>query len=89
MDELGYLAMECDRLCATRVHGWLFAAYGDAGGDRPPDDLVGFYKGCRALQRAKLAIWHLDEPDCRNPGHWRGRTHDYLELAVINSERLL
>ena len=55
----------------------------------PFGDLVAFHKGCRAMQRAKLAAWHLDEPDCRDPDRWRGRAHDYLELAAINAEQLL
>lgn len=88
-DELAFLAMECERLGAAQVGGWLFGAYGDATDDWPPDDLIAFYKGCRALQRAKLAIWHLDESDCRNRDHWRGRAHDYLELAASCAERLL
>lgn len=89
VDELGFLALECDLIGATHVHDWLFEAYGAATGDWPPEDLVAFHKGCRALQRAKLAAWHLDEPDCRDPDRWRDRAHDYLELAAINSERLL
>src|SRR5690606_29746343 len=80
-DELGYLALECERLGETSVHGWLFAAYSEATGDYPPDDLISFYKACRGLQRAKLAIWHLDEPDCADRGRWHGRARDYLELA--------
>ncbi|MEQ9333830.1 hypothetical protein [Thalassobaculum sp.] len=88
-DELGYLAMECDLIGATHVHEWLFAGYGEASGDWPSGDLVAFHKGCRAMQRAKLAAWHLDEPGCRDPDRWRGRAHDYLELAAINAEQLL
>lgn len=88
-DELGYLAMECEHIGATHVHGWLFEAYGAITGDRPADDLLAFYKGCRAMHRAKLSIWHLDEPDCRRPDHWRDRAHDYLEQAAIAAERLL
>ncbi len=88
-DELGYLAMECDLIGATHVHEWLFAGYGEASGDWPPEDLIAFHKGCRAMRRAKLAAWHLDEPDCRDPDRWGGRAHDYLELAAINAERFL
>lgn len=87
-DEIAYLAMECDHIAATHVHEWLFAAYRDLTGDRPPADLIGFYKGGRALHRAKLSIWHLDDPECRRPDHWRGRAHGYIELAAINAERL-
>ncbi|GHD44712.1 hypothetical protein GCM10017083_12450 [Thalassobaculum fulvum] len=88
-DELGYLAMECEHIGATHVHDWLFDAYAEITGDRPTDDLLGFYKGCRALHRAKLSIWHLNEPDCRRPDHWRDRARGYLEQAAIAAERLL
>lgn len=87
-DELGYLAMECDRLGATRVGRWLFDAYGDATGDRPPRDLVTFYEGCRALRRARQAALHLDDPGCRDVGHWRRRAGEYLELAGVAASRL-
>jgi len=88
VDELGYLAMECDRLGLTHVEAWLLEGYGERTGDCPPADLVAFYKGCRALRRAMLAIWHLDAPACRDRAHWRGRAREYLDIAVGHAERL-
>lgn len=87
-DELSYLAMECDRLGATRVGRWLFDAYGEATGDRPPGDLVAFHEGCRALRRAGQAASHLDEPGCRDVERWQRRAREYLDLAVAAAGRL-
>jgi aminoglycoside phosphotransferase family enzyme len=80
-DELAYLVMECEREGAMLVGPWLFQAYGEATGDRPPPDLVAFYKCHRAFLRARIAIAHLDEPDLGQPGKWRERARSYLKLA--------
>jgi len=88
VDELGYLAMECDRIGATRACGWLLDAYGEATSDRPTPELVAFYAGCRALRRARQAVSHLDDPSCRDREHWRLRGREYLMLAVTAAGRL-
>lgn len=87
-DELAYLAMECDDIGATSVHRWLFDAWAEASGDRPAADLIDFHKACRALHRAKMALWHIERPGRRDAAHWRGRARDYLELAAGCSDRL-
>jgi aminoglycoside phosphotransferase family enzyme len=84
-DEIAYLAMECERGGAARVGVWLFEAYADAANDDPPAPIVEFYKGFRALLRAKIAIWHLDEPRTPAPDKWRARANAYLDLAKIHS----
>lgn len=80
-DELAYLAMECDRFGATAIDGWLFAAYRDESGDVPPRSLIEFYKCARAFLRAKLAIWHLDEPAVSDRSKWFRQSLQYLDLA--------
>jgi aminoglycoside phosphotransferase family enzyme len=87
-DELAYLAMECDRLGATFIDDWLFATYCDRASDRPPRILLEFYKCARAYLRAKIAIWHLDEPEVREPSKWTRRDHEYLQLAQAYARRL-
>jgi aminoglycoside phosphotransferase family enzyme len=87
-DELAYLAMECDRLGATFIDDWLFATYCDRTNDRFPRILVEFYKCARAYLRAKIAIWHLDEPEVREPSKWTRRAHEYLQLAQEYAGRL-
>lgn len=55
-DELAFLAMECDRLGAEWVGQRVFEAYLRTSGDRPPNELIAFYKCYRACVRAKVAV---------------------------------
>ena len=81
VNELAYLAMECDRLGAAVVENWLFDAYRTTKDDHPPEDIVRFYKSCNALLRARIALQHLDEPRARERPKWTDRTNQYLRLA--------
>jgi len=85
-DELGYLALECERLQAPHVGRWLLEAYREASGDAPPGALVHFYQSCRAVLRAKLALWHLRDDGRHPPGKWVATAMDYLELAQRHAE---
>ena len=81
LDELAYLALECERLGAAHIGHRILAQYQTESGDRCPPELIDFYRAFRACVRAKIAIWHL--ADC-TPGereHWRQRARDYLELG--------
>jgi uncharacterized protein len=88
-DELAYLAMECDRLHAPFVGACVFDVYRSQTHDDPPWQLVEFYKCYRAYLRAKIAIWHLAEPQVREPAKWIERANQYLRLAQDYSERLV
>jgi uncharacterized protein len=80
-DELAYLGLECERLGAETLGPRLLARYGVLTGDQPPAALVGFYKSFRALLRAKLAAWHLDDRTVPYPSQWFNRAQAYLALA--------
>jgi aminoglycoside phosphotransferase family enzyme len=86
VDELGYLALECERLRAPQVGRWLLEAYGEASGDVPPDALIHFYQSCRAVLRAKLAIWHLCDDGRHPPGKWVATATEYIELAQRHAD---
>jgi aminoglycoside phosphotransferase family enzyme len=81
VDELGYLAMECERLGAPWAGRVLLTHYTTFSGDRPPERLVHFYQSVRATLRAKLAAWHLDDVAVRYPSQWFNRAEAYLALA--------
>ena len=81
-DELAFLALECERLGAPAVGHWFFDAYRETTGDDPPAALLRFHRIYRALRRAKVAIWHLEDPEVRDPARWRERALHYLELAA-------
>ncbi len=79
VDELAFLAVECDRLGRSEVDRWLFDAYAELGDDRPPRLLIDGYKACHALNRARITILHLDDPDTGPPARWAAKTTHYLE----------
>lgn len=82
LDDLGYLALECERLGMPEIGGWLLAGYANASGDAWRAPLLHFYQSCRASLRAKLAIWHLRDDGRRHPPEkWVRLAHAYLDLA--------
>jgi aminoglycoside phosphotransferase family enzyme len=81
-DELGFLALECERLGAAWMRRSIFETYTELSGDAPPDALVHFYQSYRACIRAKIAIWHLKETSLANPSKWTTQARDYLGLAA-------
>jgi aminoglycoside phosphotransferase family enzyme len=88
-DELGYLAMECEFLGAGHIGNTLFATYRACTGDAVDDSLIGFYQAHRALLRAKLAAWHLeDHLTDHGRAKWLARAREYARLAEHYCSRL-
>jgi aminoglycoside phosphotransferase family enzyme len=85
-DDLGFLALECERMGERAARAIFFDTYRGITGDRPADALVHFYQSYRAGLRAKLAAGHLDEPRYRDCDKWRTRAQDYVELARAHGE---
>lgn len=81
-DEVGYLALEFERLGAPSLAAALMQAYRGNSGDTPPPALVHFYQACRAATRSFLAARHLKEEKFRYSAHWRRTALVYLELAL-------
>jgi len=84
-DELGFLALDCERLGAPDLGSVIFATYAGATGDAPPEALLRFYQGHRACVRAKIAIRHLDDPALRGQPRWTALALDYLRIAEERS----
>ncbi len=80
-DEIGFLALECERLGKPGLGDAMLGAYRAHCGDSPPDGLVHFYQSYRACVRAKIAIWHLREPGMARIEKWRNQANAYLLLA--------
>ena len=78
IEEVAFLAMECDRGGYPQFDGWLFAEYHARSHDQPPRALVEFYKALSAFARARIAIWHLDDPDTGPRQCWIDCANDYL-----------
>lgn len=81
-EELAFLMLECKRLGADELADQLGAGVMAALADVVPAELVHFYMSCQALNRAKVAAWHLrDLRGARRVRHWRSRTESYLSDA--------
>jgi aminoglycoside phosphotransferase family enzyme len=76
--ELAFLALECERLGAPRVGELILDDYSDLTGDHPPARLLKFYKCYHASIRAKIAVWHLEDNQTKNPEKWVQRAVEYL-----------
>jgi aminoglycoside phosphotransferase family enzyme len=81
VEELAFLAMECEMLGAEELSRLIFTVYQESSADRPPDCLIDYYKSYRACLRAKIALWHIEEVTESESAHWRSRARDYLSLA--------
>lgn len=82
VDELGFLAMECERLGAPQVGPIVLRVYAVETGDTPAKSLVAFYQAYRAVVRARLAILHVRELAPVDWPKWQTLTGDYLRLAA-------
>jgi aminoglycoside phosphotransferase family enzyme len=87
VDELAYLALECERLGAPAVGADVLRHYRDATGDACPDTLMQFYTVFRACLRAKIAIWHLADCPASEYPRWSDRARSYLDLAARYTDR--
>lgn len=81
VDELAFLAMECDRCGRPEMDGWLFDAHAALAGDPVPRALVEFYKAMNAFKRARIAVWHIEDPETGPASAWTARGKDYLDHA--------
>ena len=89
VEELAFLAMECERIGARDIGPILFRRYRLRTRDFPPPELFAFYKAIAAFVRARLAILHLQEFPVRNPAKWPKRAAEYLVIATRETQRLI
>ena len=81
VDELSFLAMECDRLEAHEVGQQILDHYQEVAQDPVPDSLLAFYKSYRASVRAKVSALRSLQltGDARDQAEWEAG--HYLEWA--------
>jgi aminoglycoside phosphotransferase family enzyme len=60
-EELAFLALECERLGRTDIGARLIGLYREACSDAVPAGLLCYYRSRRALVRAFLCAWHLED----------------------------
>jgi len=82
-EEIAMLAVDLEHLGIGWGTGVLRDAYERHSTDRMPDGLWCFYLGLRALNRAKVALWHLESPkDYPEPEPWRRVARDFGDMAA-------
>jgi aminoglycoside phosphotransferase family enzyme/predicted kinase len=81
LDELSFLAMECDALGMPWIGRQILGQYCQASGDCPPASLHWFYKSYRACVRAKVLALRADQHDLAARRRDLSAAADYLQLA--------
>jgi aminoglycoside phosphotransferase family enzyme len=81
-DELSFLGVECRMLGANWIGRRLLDGVSTRLNDRPPDELLRFYRCYRAALRARLTIEHLRDPEPRTPERWPRQARAYLRVAA-------
>jgi len=81
LDDLAFLALECDRLGASDVGEFFINYYQRKANDVAEEGLINFYKSYKAVIRAMLSIRHLREEQYKDDPKWRRKTLQYLRLA--------
>lgn len=81
LDELAYLALECELLGDRAIGERLTARYAEVSGDPVPEPLLVFYRCARALLRARLMAVHSHEPGDRTADHYLRQARAYLDQA--------
>jgi aminoglycoside phosphotransferase family enzyme len=89
VEELAYLQLEARRQGRARLGQRLCQRVLDAIGDAPGPAIFAFYMSHQALTRAKLAAWHVGDPQFPEPARWLRRARSYLEDALRYGEAAL
>jgi aminoglycoside phosphotransferase family enzyme len=80
-EELAYLWIECLQAGAAQPADSVIDAYRRGSGDPVSDRLLDFYRSRRAMVRAKIVAWHLNDPAVMDRGPWRELAEGYLAFA--------
>lgn len=78
LDELAYLAIECERLGADGIAARFINAYLVRARDELDPVTYEFYRVRRAAQRALTLAWHVRDPEVRDRKDWRALAIDAL-----------
>jgi len=81
VDELGFLAMECDALGAHGVGQQFLDSYLQASGDAASPPLMAFYQSYRACVRSKVAALRADQLEGSHAQRAVDEARRYLQLA--------
>ena len=88
LDDLSFLAMECDRLGHGQVGARITASCQAARGDLVHPRLFDFYKSYRALVRAKVMVLRAAQVSDVEQHSITRQAHQYLDWAEYYADRL-
>lgn len=80
-DEIAYLGLECEMAGAAWIGPYLWGGMAKALEQTPPVALHHLYTAHRALQRARLAMAHLLDPQPTTPQRWTPLADRYIAMA--------
>jgi uncharacterized protein len=84
-EEIAMLALECNGPTAPWAPQYVRDRYREIAADPVSDALFDFYMALRAANRAKLAIWHLNDPEqFPDPAPWRERAVADVGVAAVH-----
>ena len=86
-EELSYLWIECLQAGNPQAADCVIDAYRRGSGDPISDRLLDFYRSRRAMVRAKIMAWHLNDPAVRDLAPWRELAEAYLAHAERYARR--
>jgi aminoglycoside phosphotransferase family enzyme len=89
VEDLSFLAMECDASRAPEVGEIFFNVYRKETGNNVDENLVLFFKAKKACLQAQLALRHLSEPGYQNDPKWQKQAKKYLRLAGEFHKKML
>lgn len=86
-EDLAYLWIECERLDGEQAAAYVWEGYCRAARDPASPRLLSFYRGRRAMVRAKIVAWHLLDPTVMAVAPWRELAHTYLAMAESHARQ--
>jgi len=87
-EEISFLDLECERLGQADIGKRIWALYREHCADSIDRELFEFYRSQRALIRALLSAWHLeDHVPAQTASHWLNLAHWYLRTAQVSLDQ--
>jgi aminoglycoside phosphotransferase family enzyme len=86
-EDIAQLVLEFDQARRPDLGRWLWHGLFDRRPDSVPDTVLRFYLSHRAMTRARLAAWHIGDPQFPDPQPWIARTNRYLIAARRYAEQ--
>lgn len=86
-EEQSFLALECERLGRADIGSRLLELYSETCADDVPARLFDYYRSRRALLRAFLSAWHVEEDlDEASARRWLEQARWYIAVAESSIE---